>query len=441
MSKSQSVMSKYTFTTPPVFIPKVDYSKPKSSNIDILSVNPATKNRTNVKVKKFESKKDIKIRHLKEEFELAKNEQGIIGKAWNGLKNVFKTEYSSSNIEKLLNNLSSSSSEEEITKVETMINEFRSKQDLAVDTVATTCSAMTVGAAGAKVGGAIGTAIGSVIPGAGNLAGGAIGTILGFAGGAIVGAISNVVYNQVENMTDNIDNNSWQNDKNIKNELSSGAILGTIMMISGGISKTVSGSCKQALGVTKQGVVLTNAGTANVVKTVAYSAVADAAGGAASTTAISDGKYLIMCTVDKNTEFSLDNLIQTTVISGVSGGVINAVFGGVRAYSKATNFNNNLSAEAAESLKRTSKNSSKIKRGINNTAKFVKKNARSIVKRSIKSNFKKSLKNAIRKGTVTPVKTTVVPVKTNVSSVKSTKPGIIYDNSKSNNKNHSKTSK
>ena len=278
------------------------------------------------------SKTDLQIKQLKEEFKLAKNEQGIIGKAWNGIKNLFKTEYSSSNIEKALNSLNSNSTDEEINNVRNMIAKYRSKQDLAVDTVATTGATIAAGAVGAKVGAMIGSVI---CPGAGTIVGG----ILGYVGGAIVGAVAKVGICQLENMTDNVDNNAWHNDKNIGKQLTSGALSGATAMLFGGIAKKVSGACKSALGITKQGVVLAENGTANVAKTVARTALAEGAGGAAASTVIADGEYLIRCATDEDTNFSWNDLAQTTGISAVTGGVMSAGFGAITGYKNAIYYN------------------------------------------------------------------------------------------------------
>ena len=281
------------------------------------------------------SKTDLQIKQLKEEFKLAKDEQGVIGKAWNSIKNLFKTEYSSSNIEKALNSLNSNSTDEEINNVKNMIAKYRSKQDLAVDTVATTGATIAAGAAGAKVGAMIGSVI---CPGAGTIVGG----ILGCIGGAIVGAVAKVGICQLENMTDSVDNNAWHNDKNIGKEVTSGALSGATAMLFGGIAKKVSGACKSALGITKQGVVLAENGTANIAKTVARTALAEGAGGAAASTIIADGEYLVRCATDENTKFSWGDLAQTTGISAVTGGVMGAGFGAITGYKGASNFNKEL---------------------------------------------------------------------------------------------------
>ena len=281
------------------------------------------------------SKTDLQIIQLKEEFKLAKNEQGIIGKAWNGIKNLFKTEYSSSNIVKALNSLNSNSTDEEINNVRNMIAKYRSKQDLAVDTAATTGATIAAGAAGAKVG----TMIGSVIcPGAGTIVGG----ILGCIGGAIVGAVAKVGICQLENMTDNVDNNAWHNDKNIGKQVTSGALSGATAMLFGGIAKKVSGACKSALGLTKQGVAVTANGTANIAKTVGITAAAEGMGGATASTVIADGEYLIKCAVDEDTNFSWSDLGQTTAISAVTGGAMGAGFGAITGYRNAKIYNSKL---------------------------------------------------------------------------------------------------
>ena len=225
--------------------------------------------------------KELKIKHLKEEFQLAKNEQGFIGSAWNGLKNIFNTEFSSNNIEKLVNQLSTKSSEQEIEKVEKMIAQYRNKQDNAVDTFGTATATIVAGAAGAKVGGMLGAVVGSVIPGAGTVIGGAVGTFVGgLIGGTLVGAATKVSISQIENMTDDVDNNAWHNDKNLGKEALSGGVAGLTSMLFGGITQKVSGAVKSSMGVTQKGVILAENGSANIAKTVKANAIAEAVGGA-----------------------------------------------------------------------------------------------------------------------------------------------------------------
>ena len=283
------------------------------------------------------SSTDLKIRQLKEEFKLAKDEQGCIGKAWNGIKNLFKTQYSSSNIEKAINSLNSNSTDEEINKVRSMIAQYRQKQDLAVDTVATTGATIAAGAAGAKVGAMLGSAIGSIFPGVGTVVGGALGTVLGFVGGAIVGAVAKVGISQLENMTDSVDNNSWHNDKNIGKQVTSGALAGATAMLFGKITNKISGACKNKW--LEEGVVKTATGKANVARTVGLTALAEGVGGAVASTVIADGEYLIRCATDEDTNFSWSDLAQTTGVSAVTGGIMSASFGAITGYRTAKNYN------------------------------------------------------------------------------------------------------
>ena len=311
----------------------------KSANV---ALNIPIKNKDAIFVNKNISQKDfsqtdIKIKQLKEDFQLAKDEQGIFGKAWNGIKNLFKTEYSSSNIEKAINNLSQNSTNEEFENVRNMIAQYRQKQTLAVDTISTTGATIAAGAAGAKVG----AAIGSLIPGAGTI----VGAALGFIGGAIIGAVAKVGISQLENMTDDIDDNAWHNDKNLGKEMISGALAGASAMLFGGIAQKVSGLCKKALKLSKQGLAFSTKGPVNVAKTVGSNALAEGTGGAAASAVIADAEYLIKCATDKDTYFSFADLAQTTGVSAVTGGLISAGFGTITGYRRANKYNSNLNCE------------------------------------------------------------------------------------------------
>ena len=399
-------------------------------NSENFSVVPTT--RKNFEILQFgnnnnarpvHTKTEIKIQELRDNFKLAKDEQGIFGKVFDCVKNLFRMETGSDKIESTINKLSQASCDEDFDKVSKMINEYREKQDLAVDTIATTSSAIVVGAAGAKVGSLIGAAVGSIIPGAGTVLGGASGMIMGAIGGAIVGAASNVFFNQLENMTDDIDNNSWHNDKNITNELTSGAILGSVIMLTAGINSKISGVTKNLLGINKSGVVLASNGSASCMKTIGMTALAEGLGGAASTTIVSDGKYLIECAIDDEKDFSAENLIQTTVVSGITGGVISAGFGAFQGYNSAVKYNNEFvlrnNPEAVSSIENN--NSSK-------TSKVVKKNIKSLAKRNLKSSFKKDLTNIMKKYKITFIKSNKsVPVTGNKKMAANKNVKFVYE--------------
>ena len=304
-------------------------TKPQRQNNNIINYCNQNTNRTTKPI----SKTDLEIQQLKKDFKLAKDEQGCIGKAWNGIKNLFKTAYSSDNIEDAINRLSSDSTDKEIDDVRKMIAQFRKKQDVAVDTVAITGATIAAGALGAKVGGVIGSVI---CPGAGTI----VGTVLGLIGGTIVGAVTNIAISQLENMTDNVDNNAWHKDKKLGKQAISGAIAGFSTMLFGGIARKISGLCKTSLGLTKQGVALTANGTANVTKTVGLTALADGAGGAAASTAIADSEYLLVCATNENLDFSWSDFAKITGISAITGGLLSAGFGAITGYRNAKIYNN-----------------------------------------------------------------------------------------------------
>lgn len=278
------------------------------------------------------------IKELKKAYKKAQDEQGIIGRAADKIKNFFHTKNCSNNIKKAIDNLDENSSPEEIQAVKEKLNKYSSNQESAVKGTATTGAMLAGGAAGAKVG----ALLGSVVPGIGN----AVGLAVGAVAGAAVGAVTSVFVHQAENMTDNVKGNSWQNDKNLLKEAGEGALSGGSAVLMGGITQKLTGSLASKFGLTavENGgktafVALAKDGTAKVGATVAKNAAVGAIASGTSAAVIADGQYALECAVDKDKKFSLTDFGTTTLTSFGIGGVMGGLTGGVQGYKGATGYN------------------------------------------------------------------------------------------------------
>ncbi len=178
------------------------------------------------------------LRTLQTDWQETKDKQGIFGKAINGIKNLFKTQYSSnkinSEIETLLTRYEKGETltQEELNKIQEKINTYKTKQHNLVEKTTTFGAIFTGGLAGIKAGSAAGAALGSAVPGAGTAAGAVVGGVCGFIAGAFTGAFAKTSLKQVEKMTDNIKGNSFK-AQDIKHDALSGAKYGGL---SGGTS-------------------------------------------------------------------------------------------------------------------------------------------------------------------------------------------------------------
>lgn len=165
-----------------------------------------------------------KYTELEELWQVAQDEQGIIGDAVNGIKNLFHSKYGSNSIneemqvlsDKIVNN---TATQKDIDAMKNKIDTYRNKQDKTIDKATTTAAGVT----GSIAGGKLGAMIGNCFPPYGVLVGLAAGAIIG----GIAGACTKVGLEQLENGTDDIENNEWQKEDVIK-DVQAGSKAGAI---------------------------------------------------------------------------------------------------------------------------------------------------------------------------------------------------------------------
>ena len=267
---------------------------------------------------------------------------------------------------------------------------------------------------GAKLANVIGKGLGRIMSNGSIPPNGKLAWLLTLVSGVVIGAAANVCLHQVENMTDSIDKNSWQNDENLGEEISSGAVSGVLLSLYMSITKFISNPIKKAFKLNPQDVFVAKNGAANVANTVMATALAEGASGAVASTAMSDGKYLINCATDEEKEFSWSDLAQTTVVSAIAGVAINSIFGAFKGFSGARAFNKDLNLNQINSADELVSKEVGPWQERQTPKEFVKKNCQSCVKRKIKSEFQQRLKLAFSK-------------KPNTAVIKSAKkPGIVF---------------
>ena len=231
--------------------------------------------------------KDAQVQKLQNTLIQAKNEQGVIGKTWDGIKGLTGIGLSEKKCQKYINNVQngSMSYDEAYSK----ISKYSGKQKSGVNLI----TGITTGVVTAA---ALGFA---------PVTGGA--SILAAAG---IGAATKAGLKTVDRATNNIQNDAF-NAKQIAKDGLSGALDGAVSAATIGIGKEAVLSATTAKEAMKQG------------------AIAGAKGGAISGAAIGAGDYSIDCAFGDQ-KFEADDLIINTVYGAAAGAATGAVIGGIQ---------------------------------------------------------------------------------------------------------------
>ena len=230
---------------------------------------------------------NAQVQNLQNTLNNAKNEQGIIGKAWDGIKGLTGIGLSEKKCQKYINNVQNGtmSYDEAFSK----ISKYSGKQKSGVNLI-------TGISTGAITAAALGFA---------PLTGGA--SILAAAG---IGAATKAGLKTVDRATNNIQNDAF-NIKQIAKDGLSGALDGAVSSATIGIGKEAVLSATTAKEAMKQG------------------AIAGAKGGAISGAAIGAGDYSIDCAFGDQ-KFEADDLIVNTAYGAIAGAATGAVIGGIQ---------------------------------------------------------------------------------------------------------------
>ena len=230
---------------------------------------------------------NAQVQNLQNTLNNAKNEQGIIGKAWDGIKGLTGIGLSEKKCQKYINNVQNGtmSYDEAFSK----ISKYSGKQKSGVNLITGISTGVVTAAA-------LGFA---------PLTGGA--SILAAAG---IGAATKAGLKTVDRATNNIQNDAF-NIKQIAKDGLSGALDGAVSTATVGIGKEAVLSATTAKEAMKQG------------------AIAGAKGGAISGAAIGAGDYSIDCAFGDQ-KFEADDLIINTAYGAVAGAATGAVIGGIQ---------------------------------------------------------------------------------------------------------------
>ena len=258
---------------------------------------------------------------LKNQFETAQDEQGFLGKLWNGFKNLTGLGLSSNDVQDKLEQYENG----EITYDEaaSVIAEYKTKQDGAADLIANTVTGLAVAGVSVATGGA-----GAVLIGLG------------------VGAGAKAGLKTVDRATNNIEGDALDSKQILKDGIT-GAVDGVTSAITAGM------------------VSVPTAG-ATVMTTAKQGLVQGAKAGAITGAATGATQYTTDCAFDNDKEFTLSGLLATTAQSTITGGVFGGITGGVGGAISQNNFNNTVTISHNNGLQKEIDNALQAKRYLDN---------------------------------------------------------------------------
>ena len=258
---------------------------------------------------------------LKNQFETAQDEQGFLGKLWNGFKNLTGLGLSSNDVQDKLEQYENG----EITYDEaaSVIAEYKTKQDGAADLIANTVTGLAVAGVSVATGGA-----GAVLIGLG------------------VGAGAKAGLKTVDRATNNIEGDALDSKQILKDGIT-GAVDGVTSAITAGM------------------VSVPTAG-ATVMTTAKQGLVQGAKAGAITGAATGATQYTTDCAFDNDKEFTLSGLLATTAQNTITGGVFGGITGGVGGAISQNNFNNTVTISHNNGLQKEIDNALQAKRYLDN---------------------------------------------------------------------------
>ena len=258
---------------------------------------------------------------LKNQFETAQDEQGFLGKLWNGFKNLTGLGLSSNDVQDKLEQYENG----EITYDEaaSVIAEYKTKQDGAADLIANTVTGLAVAGVSVATGGA-----GAVLIGLG------------------VGAGAKAGLKTVDRATNNIEGDALDSKQILKDGIT-GAVDGVTSAITAGM------------------VSVPTAG-ATVMTTAKQGLVQGAKAGAITGAATGATQYTTDCAFDNDKEFTLSGLLATTAQNTITGGVFGGITGGVGGAISQNNFNNTVTISHNNGLQKEIDSALQAKRYLDN---------------------------------------------------------------------------
>ena len=221
---------------------------------------------------------------LRKSLEEAKDKQGILGKAWDGIKNFFGVGSRTDKLEEMVEQ--AENGEISTAEVEEAISEFEQKQDSVVDIFGNVASGLVAVSS---------IALAPVTGGASLLV------------GAAAGGVTNVAVNGLEKGTNEVEDD--YSAKDITKDFVTGAVTGTITTVTAGIGTGGNVAATTVKEAAKQG------------------AISGAKSGAIDGSLSNAADYTIDCAFGDD-EFNLGELTKSALTGAVVGGTIGATVGG-----------------------------------------------------------------------------------------------------------------
>lgn len=220
---------------------------------------------------------------LRTQLEEVKNEQGIFGKAWNGIKNLFGVGLSSNKIEDKITQYENG--EISYEEVQESINKFEQKQKGMTDIIANTTSGLITAGAVIATGG------------------------VGLIAGAAIGGGVKAGLKTLDRATNNIDGDAIDIKQMAKDGIT-GAVDGVMTIATAGMFKgaAIGQSVKEAA---KQG------------------AIQGAKAGAMTGAATGAVNYTTDAIFEEDVDFNLKDLAGTTLQNTVAGAAMGGIMGGI----------------------------------------------------------------------------------------------------------------
>ena len=248
---------------------------------------------------------DENIESLKEEFETAQDEQGFLGKLWDGFKNLTGLGHSSNDVEDKIEQYENG----EITYEEALnsIDSFKQKQDGMVNIIANTVTGLAT--AGLTI---------------------ATGGVGALAAGALIGGLTKAGLKTLDRATNNVEGDAIDVKEIIKDG-ATGAVDGLVSAATAGLVKgPIAGqTVKEAV---KQG------------------AIQGAKAGAISGAVTGATDYTVEAAVEEDKEFTFEGLLTTTAQNALSGTIFGGLFGGITSGVGQSRLNGQTSHDGANIL-------------------------------------------------------------------------------------------
>lgn len=227
---------------------------------------------------------DSSAQFLKDELKAVEDEQGIFGKAWNGVKNFFGFGLGSDKVEEKIEAYENG----EISYEEALntIQQFDSKQEGAVNLISNVATGIATAGLAVATGG-----VGAIV------------------GGALIGGATKAGLKTVDRATNNVEGDALDGKQILKDGLI-GAVDGTVSAMTAGMIK---------MPVAGQ----------TVKQAVKQSVINGAKAGAISGATTGATEYSVEAAFEDDVEFNFSDMLKTSAQNAVAGGVFGGVLGGI----------------------------------------------------------------------------------------------------------------